>query len=88
MEVVLHINSLKESLGLVKASVQTSHEKMQRLEEELRIRHNIGRYIEWPEDNVFDKDGMIEAFRQKRQVIEEGLRSYEREIDQIGRAHV
>ncbi|WP_304580832.1 hypothetical protein, partial [Dubosiella newyorkensis] len=77
------LEDLKESLGLVKASVQTSHEKMQRLEEELRIRHNIGRYIEWPEDNVFDKDGMIEAFRQKRQVIEEGLRSYEREIDRL-----
>lgn len=77
------LEDLKESLGSVKACVQTSQEKVQTLEEELKIRHNMRRPIEWPEDKIFDKDGMIEAFRQKRQVVEDGLRTYEREIDHL-----
>ncbi|MDE5977551.1 MAG: hypothetical protein K2G70_03685 [Turicibacter sp.] len=77
------LEDLKESLGEKNAHVLTSQKYLSKLEEELKIRQTMRSYIAWPEENILNKEGMLEAFYQKRQGVEERLRAYEREIEQL-----
>lgn len=73
----------KETLGSLKMTIDRHREVLGELEEELKERETLSAYIAWPKDKLLDTEGMIDAFFQKRQMVEQRLRQLERELDTL-----
>ena len=77
------LEDVKETLGSLKMTIDHQRQALDQLEAELKERETLSAYIAWPKEHLLDTEGMIQAFIQKRQVVEQRLRQLERQLDSL-----
>ena len=55
-------------------TIDHQRQALDQLEAELKEAETLSAYIAWPKEHLLDTEGMIQAFIQKRQVVEQRLR--------------